>query len=617
MILKKKNPVDLDNILDWKNKGICDLTKFEIIDRVTVKKSDWVKMLNKSTKPTLLVINRAYLTMTKEYEKLLQLDLILHDECHNVASNKCFDFLKFFKSKDVVKTNTAKNNQIYTECSSQTSNSSKIVSTDKKISPGNKKVPIVGFSATPLRAGKTKSGDETVYNKDRLVEIYGLNGQLNLITNYNMVYAISEKLILPPKFYWFNIDNYLIKGKYDKDKNKGDKDNKKDKKPNKKEKKDDQVSKSELGSVMKILDELIPLMPNKKLVAWCGTIPLCDEWYLKFYDHKDMYENLKNIKIYKDYSKKINDLDVAGYEAFKYIDKEGIMFCAQKHREGSDIKKLDGCIFLDKVKSRGPIPFIQSIGRVLRIDPTNNLKTSGFVIDGVVRDDEDYEKNIVDKILGYYFALADLANLDEVVSGSNNSHDSKNSNYDKYIKLRDLVEFDPDEKKIKLKLDKTWVEINCKKLDWDNIVKNFDPILEKKLSLSQDEILKAEFERLKKIASVLSIKVNGKYNANSWIKFAKKENLPLEPDKKYCLLWKGWYDFYGIDINIFPKTKKDWLKKCKNYKLDYSNYKEKFIQVANMPENPEEIYQDFKNLKIELDYNIKKNKSTYLERCIF
>ena len=92
-----------------------------------------------------------------------------------------------------------------------------------------------------------------------------------------------------------------------------------------------------------------------------------------------------------DYQKKIDDLDIAGYDSFKHIESEGIMFCAQKHREGSDIKKLDGCIFLDKVKNRGPIPFIQSIGRVLRKEHGNSLKKSGFVIDGVVRDDDDYE----------------------------------------------------------------------------------------------------------------------------------------------------------------------------------------------------------------------------------
>lgn len=561
---KKINPIDLVNIKVWKDKGICDLTEFEIIDRVTVKKSDWINLLNKSTKPTLLVINRAYLTISKEYEKINQLNLILHDECHNVVSNKCFEFLKYLKSKNFVQTN-------------------------KKVF----NVPIIGFSATPMRAGKTKTGIETVYNRDRLLEIYGINNQLNLITNYNMIYAISEKLILPPKFYWFNIDSYQTKGKYNKD-NKNEIKNNKD---NKKE----QISKSELGSVMKILDELVPLMPNKKLVSWCGTIPLCDEWYDKFNEYKEMYENLKNIKIYKDYSKKINNDNIEGYELFKQINNDGIMFCAQKHREGSDIKKLDGCIFLDKVKSRGAIPFIQSIGRVLRIDLTNNLKTCGFIIDGVVRDDEEYEKNIVDKILGYYFALSDLANIDDICSNP------QESNYNKYIKLRDLVEFDPEEKKIKLKLDKTWIEINCKKLDWGNIVKNFDSILEKKVGLNQDDILKGEFENLKKIAYELKNKINHNI-VDEWKIYAKKENLPIEPNKKFIIFWKGWYDFYQFDIDKFPKTKIEWLKKCKKYNLNYKNYKRKYFKFDNLPEIPEEIYKDFKNFKIELDYQKKVNK---------
>ena len=598
---KKTNPIDIKNIKVWKDKGICDLTGFEIIDRVTVKKSDWVQLLNKSTKPTLLVINRAYLTMTKEYEKLSQLDLILHDECHNVSSNKCFDFLKYFKSKEIVKSIINVSNHQDNDSSSKLSKSgkkiyktysSKISEVDKLKLSSNNTVPIVGFSATPLRAGKTKSGDETVYNKDRLVEIYGLGGQLNLITNYNMVYAISEKLILPPKFYWFNIDNYLTKGKYDKDKDK-DKDKNKDdkKKPNKKDKKEGQVSKSELGSVMKILDELIPLMPNKKLVAWCGTIPLCDEWYVKFYEHKDMYENLKNMKIYKDYSKKIDDLDVAGYETFKHIDGEGIMFCAQKHREGSDIKKLDGCIFLDKVKSRGAIPFIQSIGRVLRIDPTNLLKTSGFVIDGVVRDDEDYEKNIVDKILGYYFALADLADLaslDEIVSNSNKTNES---NYNKYVKLRDLVVFVPEEKKIKLKLDKVWIEINCKKLDWMNIVKNFDTILERKVGLSQDEILKAEFERLKK-----TVKEKNFLTINEYYKWAKKKNLEENPKIKYNKFWTNTFDFLGIDTSNYINKNK-FKKICIKFDIKNVNDLEKINKIYDViPYDPCEYY-GIKNFK--------------------
>ena len=336
---------------------------------------------------------------------------------------------------------------------------------------------------------------------------------------------------------------------------------------------------------MKILDELIPLMLNKKLVAWCGTIPLCDEWYNKFYEHKDMYENLKNIKIYKDYSKKIDDLDIAGYDSFKHIESEGIMFCAQKHREGSDIKKLDGCIFLDKVKNRGPIPFIQSIGRVLRKEHGNSLKKSGFVIDGVVRDDDDYEKNIVDKILGYYFALADLANLDEIVSNP------EESNYNKYIKLRDLVEFDPEEKKIKLKLDKVWIEINCKKLDWGNIVKNFDSILERKVGLNQDEILKAEFEKLKKV-----VRKKNFSTINEYYKWTKKKNLEENPKIKYEKFWINSYDFLGIDTKKFVNKNK-FTKICVKFDIKKISDVEKLVKIYdNIPYDPCEFYK-IKNFK--------------------
>lgn len=47
---------------------------------------------------------------------------------------------------------------------------------------------------------------------------------------------------------------------------------------------------------------------------------------------------------------------------------------------GSDIKNLDCCIFLDNVKSRSAKLFVQSIGRVLRLDK-NNSKKYGLVID--------------------------------------------------------------------------------------------------------------------------------------------------------------------------------------------------------------------------------------------
>ena len=599
------NPVDSANVKFWKENEICDLSKFDIIDRVTIKKSDWIKILNKATGPTLLVINRAYLTLTDEYKNIEGLNLILHDECHNVASNKCFNFLKYIKTKQNVDNNKKnsieekeeeeeKEKKEEKKDNEQNNKSDKKIKSTKKYTSiefddknKNQIIPIVGFSATPLRAGKTKSGDEKFFNKDRLIEIYGKtdeHGQLNLITNYNMIYAISEDLILAPQFHWFNIDSYQTKTK------KNDRDKDKDINKNK------LISKPEIGSVMKILDELLPKMPNRKLVAWCGTIPLCDNWYELFDEYKSMYENLKDIKIYKDYSKKNSD-DILGYDKFKYIESDGIMFCAQKHREGSDIIKLDGCIFLDKVKNRGAIPFIQSIGRVLRKENNKqSKKVCGYIIDGVIRNDNEYEKNIVDKILGYYFALSDIASIDDIVTNTE-------SNYSKYVKLMDLIEFEPDEKKIKLKLDKTTIEINCKKLDWNNIVENFKPILEKKVGLNENDKIYIEFEQLKKNAFELNKKINGINLISNWKDYALINKIEIEPNLKYNLLWKGWYDFFQIDISKFPKTKIDWIKKCKKYNLHNDNYYKKIYEfkLEDMPEFPNEIYNNFTNIKKEFE----------------
>ena len=56
------------------------------------------------------------------------------------------------------------------------------------------------------------------------------------------------------------------------------------------------------------------------------------------------------------------------------------MFCAVKHREGSDIPNIDCCIFMDLVENRGERTFIQCMGRVLRTDKQGKKKY-GLIID--------------------------------------------------------------------------------------------------------------------------------------------------------------------------------------------------------------------------------------------
>jgi predicted helicase len=157
----------------------------------------------------------------------------------------------------------------------------------------------------------------------------------------------------------------------------------------------------EKESLKEILIKTMKSMISCKIIAWCGTIELCKKW-------KNIFEKEFNFKFkyYIDHSK----IDNNDYYSFRNINSNAILFCANKHREGSDIPKLDACLFLDKIKSRGIIPFIQSIGRVLRKD--NNLpnKNKGIIIDSLLKTD-DYEKTVINKIFEYYNALNNISNI--------------------------------------------------------------------------------------------------------------------------------------------------------------------------------------------------------------
>ena len=381
-----KGKTNKENLDKWKQMGLCDLTNVNIINRVNNKEKNWVNMLNNSNKSTLLVINRAFLTIGSMYEKLNNLDLILHDECHNTSSEKCNNFLNFCKSKNF---------------------------------------KIVGFSATPLRTGS----DEVI----KLLKIYGLNDKLNLLTDYNIIHAINNDLIVKPEFYWYQIEKYLSNSK------------------------DNEITKLEKESLKEILTKTMSNMISRKIIAWCGTIKLCKIWKL-------IFENEFNFKMdyYIDHSK-INDLE---YKKFRKSKGNCILFCANKHREGSDIPRLDACLFLDKIKSRGVIPFIQSIGRVLRKDKKLPEKNKGIIIDSLLKS-EDYEQVVTNKIFEYYNALRNVSNITEIKK-------DKNFNYKKFIKI------DKESNTVNVNIGNNIIKIICNKIKWDSLEKNIKTYLSKR-----------------------------------------------------------------------------------------------------------------------------------------
>ena len=511
-ILKQDNKI----LAELKEKGICDITDYNIINRVTIKTKDWDKQLKESTKPTLLVINRAFLTLGNLYKKINKddIDLILHDECHNTTSQQCHNFLLHMR---------------------------------------NLKIPIVGFSATPLRTGK--------YDKSKLLEIYPdptNNKILNLLTNYNMIYSIQQKLILPPEFYWYQIES------------------------TKKHKDIELVTQEELGSVLELLNQIMPTLPNKKLVAWCGTIKLAQKWKELFEKNHKQRKNLKNFTFGLDTSFSSSD----DYEKFKNLDGNSILFCAAKHREGSDIKKLDGCIFLDKVKDRGSIPFIQSIGRVLRLSSEKETpkKTKGVIIDGYVKDNNEYEKSFIDKIIGYYMMLLDLTEIDGDMKEEPIMH--------RYIKLLDIIKFDKKKETIQIQFGEVNICINCNKLEWDDIIPKFHTLLEKKLNLSKEDAFEIHLNKIKNLEPFMNPE------NDFWEEYKKLDHdtlgLPVDIYEEYKTIWetKTWYDVLGFKIYTnLEDFKKKFYKKFPTIKNMTDAIYKKIQTEFNLPNYPFEYYK--------------------------
>ncbi len=549
----------------WKENNLIDMDNYNIIDKINNKNKEWLDEL-KNEKINIIVINRAFITVCKKtYKKITneKIGLILHDECHNAVSYECFNFLNEMKKKDII---------------------------------------IVGFSATPLRTGKTKG----INNKDRLLEIYGKDNKLNIITNFNMIYAIQNNLILPPKFIWYSLSKvYAKEYNIEEDDNSS---NSEEKYEIENEKKNIKIEDIDTMSVLNILIEIKKYSVYNKIIAWCGTISNTNRWYDKFIEiknninnenYKDYKDYFENLSIYKDHSKIPDENNY--YSKFKEEERNSIMFCANKHREGSDIKNLEICIFIDGVINRSPIPFIQSIGRVLRLDNNNDnnndnknnkKKKYGYVIDCIIKGDTKiYEKEICNKIIGYYISLENI-NIEE-------NENNEITKYERYINLMKNINFDVSSNNIILNFNKTndKLMIKVEGLEWKNISEKLDEIIRNRIIISAEE-------KLRSISKILKEKFNfnEKTDFNEEYKKISEENkikynLPDITKEEFTKILneKSWFDILEIkriyidDINEAKrkiKLKYKLIDAKKNWDIWYKN-------IEGLPPYPTYYWKNF------------------------
>ena len=183
----------------------------------------------------------------------------------------------------------------------------------------HKNTRIIGFSATP----------EIITPLDKI------------ISKYSIYDGFKDKVILPPRIMWVKSEKEV-----------------------------------KLEHLMNLITVEINKLPYQKIIVWCGMIKECLQVA------EDWKEYFSDFSICVDFND-IKKMRMSNYRDFNYFYQspgKSILFCAVKHREGSDIPRVDGCIFMDRVEKRSERVFIQCMGRVLRKDPENKKKY-GLVID--------------------------------------------------------------------------------------------------------------------------------------------------------------------------------------------------------------------------------------------
>ena len=195
----------------------------------------------------------------------------------------------------------------------------------------NSNARCIGFTATPF------------YTEN--IEVNPFKEVLSKFTIYNA--CIENDVILKPKIERYEIED--LKGK------------------------SSTLSEEEMAYIVL---ERIKNQPYKKIIVWSGMIKHCERiakiWWNIFKGFKICIDTSVDLKI--------DDLSTISYDEFYNEVGNCIMFCACKHREGSDIPNLDTCVFLDYVEDRGHLNFIQCVGRVLRKD-NEKKKKFGLIID--------------------------------------------------------------------------------------------------------------------------------------------------------------------------------------------------------------------------------------------
>jgi superfamily II DNA or RNA helicase len=519
---------------------VIDLDKFKIIDRVNIKKKS-IKLDN--ILPTILVINTDYLKVLDKHNEIDydDLNMIILDECHSVSACKLYNMLHKVKYEY--------------------------------------KVPIIGFSATPLRSKA----------ENKLLDIFSLsyieedNKRLNIISNYDLITAIKDDIILPPYYILCEISKTL----------------------------NNKIGRNNKNIMKQVLENAIKQAPYKKVIGWCRTITQMKEYY------KYIKSNFPNLEIYcSTYCD--NYLQSNGYNTniYEYIKRENncILLCVNRCREGSDILNLDIAIYLDCVKKRSILVALQTSGRVMRPDK-HNKKTHGVIIDSFVNQDGiQIEAMTADKIITYYKQIFSLC--DEL------DYKEQKETYNMLANICESMKYDEVNEEITVKIDdnnnhdmRFKLMLKTQSYDYIKLKSLLAGVLDKMYNIEKKDKFNIIINKIKQFFTINTVNFEETYN-----KINKSEiiNIPNDCKELYEIYGqffntKTWYEILDLDTKIWYGSInecKEALRKLTNKLITREIYIELLKSDNKLPINPFELFRLTNFISIEKDFNkIAKEKT--------
>ena len=276
---------------------------------------------------------------------------------------------------------------------------------------------------------------------------------------------------------------------------------------------------------------------------------------------------------YKDYHSKTKDKS-EHLNKFKQ-SKFGILSCVYELGEGTDIPDLNGVVFAENMESE--IRIVQCSLRANRLNKKYPNKIAYYIIPWIDTDDWDEDSVSFEKVKKI---ISKLGNEDETISQKIILSEIKNRK-----QKATQEEYDYDD----LELEDDENELNKLKLRL-----RYKRTLKSRCSPEEDEL-----NYIRSLNKELNIQDKHQYNDLSRYHPHYIDN-PESYFKKHAL-WKGWYDFLGVDTKNFIQTKDEWIRFCKEKNVKSVHIYNKLCEEYHqLPREPSELYLGFTNICNEL-----------------